>query len=410
MVKTANHDQIKRDLLHKVEEHYRQEGSMRVESVVVHPGPIAWKTVSLLTFIDDETGEIRRRRFRTQTWKAIPPEGGGGYDFAQAQYRWECADEEVEAVREFLNGSFTEPGKYRLVKRGSELDDLLQQLERQELTSADALKLIQAAGHTPDIISVLAASSSGALLAEAVELQRRCDQLAELRRIVDDPSSTERDNIHPQLKEMGWIFGGRYVGESTRRQLTVGDQLDIPLLRADGSLHIVELKGANIPRLIRRYRGPNEPAATPMGQEEVPLIVGPDVNEAVGQAMNYLCRLDESRDHILTRFKIDTRRATATVLVGHPDFVQGDFTPEDIASTLRIYNSHLSRIEVMHYDDLIKNVERALAMTGHLSEGNVEDQQDRQSEDDEAEAPSPAGDDPWARIASEPWPDDDDPF
>jgi len=77
--------------------------------------------------------------------------------------------------------------------------------------------------------------------------------------------------------------------------------------------------------------------------------------------MNYLCHLDEERDHILARFKIEARRATGTVLIGHPDFVS-DFSDEEIAGTLRIYNSHLSRVEVMHYRDLIESAERALAL------------------------------------------------
>jgi hypothetical protein len=127
----------------------------------------------------------------------------------------------------------------------------------------------------------------------------------------------------------------------------------------------VELKGANIQNLVHRYRGPGNPQAVAGQNEEVPLIVGREVHEPVGQVMNYLCRLDEGRDHILTRFKIEARRATGTVLIGHPDFVQ-DFSGEEIASTLRIYNSHLSRIEVIHYKDLIENAERALALaTGY---------------------------------------------
>jgi hypothetical protein len=138
---------------------------------------------------------------------------------------------------------------------------------------------------------------------------------------------------------MGWIFGGRYVGEATRKQLTVGDILDIPLLRADGSLHIVELKGANIPHVIKQHRGPTHPMEVFGTREELPLIVGPDVHEAVGQAMNYLCHLDEDRDRILVKFAIDTRRASATVLIGHPKF-STRFAKKEIDQTFRLYNSH----------------------------------------------------------------------
>jgi hypothetical protein len=101
-------------------------------------------------------------------------------------------------------------------------------------------------------------------------------------------------------------------------------------------------------------------------------IISDLIHEAVGQVMNYLCHLDEERDHIRARFKIESRRATGTVLIGHPGFIE-DFNDEEIANTLRIYNSHLSRIEVMHYRDLIDNAERSLALAaGQSSEGNDE--------------------------------------
>jgi hypothetical protein len=385
-------EEIKRDLIHKVTKHYSYQGDpMLVSTVVVHPGPKAWKEISLLTFPDENTGEVLRRELKAQTWKAIPQSQGGGYDFTQDEYHWHCENDEIEAVRDFLNGEFAEPGKYRLVKRGAEFDDLLNQVEREAIASANVARLIQLAGNAPEVVGSLAASADGALFAEAVELERRRNQLAELRRIVEDPDSNERDYIHPQLKKMGWIFGGRYVGESRRRQLTTGDVLDIPLLRPDGSLHVVELKGANVPSLVRRHRGSIVSLETTRGREEIPLIVGTGVHEAVGQAMNYLCHLDEDRDRILTKFKIETRRASATVLIGHPKFVRSNFADDEIANTLRTYNSHLSRIEVIHYGDLIENAERDLALAASPPD------------DEDGDWEETANDEPWARAGSDPW-------
>lgn len=268
-------------------------------------------------------------------------------------------------MRQFLNGNFPHPGTYRLIEEGTELRDVLGRAELGNMAPEVLTRLVELVGRAPQMISALAASSDGALLAEAVELQRRRTQLDELRRLVEDPGSQERRDLHPQLKQMTWIFGGRYIGEARRKELTAGDVLDIPLLRPDGSLHVVERKGANIPNLVHRHRGPGSPQTVAGQNEDVPLIVGTEVHEAVGQIMNYLCRLDEERDHILARFKIEARRATGTVLIGHPNFVE-DFNGEAIASTLRIYNSHLSRIEVIHYKDLIENAERALTLAASL--------------------------------------------
>jgi hypothetical protein len=400
MIDPSSREQARRDLIHKVRECYSQQGDpLLISTVVVHPGPKAWKEVSLLTFLDESTGAVRRRELKAQTWKAIPLSQGGGYDFTADEYHWHCDDAEIEAVRVFLNGEFEEPGKYRLVKRGAELDQLLEQIERDEVNWDDLARLIQLAGDTPQMVAKLAASTNGALLAEAVELQRRRDQLAELRKIVEDPSSNERDGIYPQIKKMGWIFGGRYVGDSRRLQLTTGDVLDVPLLRPDGSLHVVELKGANIPRLVHQHRGPKDPHVTVKGREELPLIVGTEVHQAVGQAMNYLCHLDEDRANVLAKFKIEARRCSATVLIGNPKFVRGDFATEEIANTIRTYNSHLSRIEVLNYQDLIENAERDLALAATPADDGTDDE--------EEPIPHLEHDDPWEQTtSSDPWSDE----
>ena len=366
MSDNSSRDQIIDDLIHHIKKLYGKR--VRSSTVIVRPGPRAWKSITLLKVPIPGTDELRVRELRARTWKAVPPEEDSRYGFEETEYHWHCEGDEVEILRQFLNDSFPGPGKYRLIEEGDQLGDVLGQAEHGDVAPEVVARLIELVSRAPHMVSALAASSDGTLLAEAVELQRRRAQLDQLRRIVEDPNSQERRDLHPQLKQMAWIFGGRYIGESRRRELTTGDILDIPLLRPDGSLHVVELKGANIPKLVHRYRGASNPQAVAGQNEELPLIVGTEVHEAVGQVMNYLCHLDEERDHIVARFKIEARRATGTVLIGHPDFV-ADFSGDEIASTLRIYNSHLSRVEVMHYRDLIENAERALALATDQPDG-----------------------------------------
>lgn len=62
---------------------------------------------------------------------------------------------------------------------------------------------------------------------------------------------------------------------------------------------------------------------------------------------------------MLNEFGIDTRRARATVVVGYPD-LQQDPTAVEIHATLRIVNSHLGRIEVITYQQLLDRSERVL--------------------------------------------------
>ncbi|MEV6975600.1 hypothetical protein [Kitasatospora sp. NPDC093806] len=71
---------------------------------------------------------------------------------------------------------------------------------------------------------------------------------------MDDPTSPE-SALHACPKNQEWIFGGAYVAELARRQYTPDTVLDLPLLRADGSLYVVELKRANIEHLVIRSGG-----------------------------------------------------------------------------------------------------------------------------------------------------------
>ncbi|MEV6425555.1 Shedu anti-phage system protein SduA domain-containing protein [Streptomyces sp. NPDC051662] len=205
---------------------------------------------------------------------------------------------------------------------------------------------------------VLAEADAG-MLAQLLELRARRAGLASLRAAVDHPDSSE-GALHACLKNQEWIFGGAYVAELARRQYTADTILDIPLLRGDGSLHVVELKRANIEKLIIR----------PSGH----LMLGSPAHHAVSQAQNYLRTLDESRQTILTRYGIDTRRASATVVIGHPRYVSEGITPHEVAETLRTYNTHMARIEVITYETLLESAERMLALSSAEQDpGSIEE-------------------------------------
>ncbi len=203
----------------------------------------------------------------------------------------------------------------------------------------------------PSAAESIAALGDAQSVAALIQLTQRRRALAELRSVVESPTSVEHD-IQKLLQDMPWVFGGEYLSGTARRRLTALDQLDMSLIRPDGSLHAVELKKAEIGKLVRR-RGKN-------GE----LVVGARVNEAVGQAMNYLRSLDEQRDHILNVFKIDCRRASITVVIGHTAFVSADCDRKEILEAIRTYNSHLSRVCVITYDELLDRAEGALALGG----------------------------------------------
>jgi len=330
---------------------YDAPGLMNTEQVVVKKGPQAYKTATLLTFGDKETGEIRKRELRVQTWRA--KSGSGGFEFDKTENAWHCVDEEIDRVTTLLLGEARSSGNFSLIAADSPLIGMALLLEQGHVDEHEITKLTGVIASRPEIVEALAETNLVALL----ELQRHEQGLARLREVVEDPTSTEPD-IQRVLQDEWWVFGGRFIAPANRRGITLLDQFDIPLIRLDGSLHVAEIKRANVPHLIESHRSH--------------LIVGVEVHRATNQTINYLRSLDEQRSMISTELGIDCRRSFATVVVGHPMFVE-EFTAEEVSETIRTYNSHLGRIEVITYKDLVDGAEHALAWSAELDKGTNAD-------------------------------------
>lgn len=212
----------------------------------------------------------------------------------------------------------------------------LERVFRDRIDIEDPTEAARSVVTSPDAAAVLADDDHSEMLLRAIELKRQAAGLDEARRVIEDPAASEAD-LHRVLKNNTWIFGGRYLGSFAERRLTVGNELDLPLIRADGALHVVEFKRSmQAGALVKRYRNAWVPTA--------------GVHDAVGQAINYLVALDEDRHEVRTKFGIETRRASATVLIGHPGS-QPDVPEEEIYDALRTMNSHTSRVEVLTYKD-----------------------------------------------------------
>jgi len=162
------------------------------------------------------------------------------------------------------------------------------------------------------VMAALAATEEGLSAAQGAIISQRRDLVRRLRVMAKDPATTE-SHLQQVMGDAYWLFGGRYVGVAEKRNLAPLDQHDIPLIGADGTVHIVELKGPNIPNLVRKHRNH--------------WIAGSDVHEATSQAMNYLRNLDEAGATLSTTYRndlgidYDMRRLFATVVIGHPAHV-----------------------------------------------------------------------------------------
>lgn len=255
---------------------------------------------------------------------------------------WHCSLEEGAILREFLDENLPR-GDYRLVDVSGDLSQIYEMLSRGPL-STDALRgLLEEIATNQDLSTAFVESEIGRALSESVEIARRRKGLENLRALVNDASTIEQQ-LQTELVNNLWIFGGEYVELHERRELTTDSRVDIPLVRGDGTLQIVELKRPSVAELVKEYRG---------------VQAGSDINYGTGQLMNYLLDLDEDRNRILNRFKVDTRRSTGLLLIGNSSTLKS-YTQEETLEAIRTFNSYLSRVTVLTYDQLLENASRML--------------------------------------------------
>lgn len=367
-------------------------GQMGSSGIVLKRGPRVVKTLMLSTFGNEETGEVRRRVLRAQTCPLRP--GGVGYDFDNPAYSWSCENEEADALIAFLAGEVPPVGRYRLLRIGSPAADLLAALG-ENVDIGQLAEALNARVDTGDLVKALASSEAGLTAAEGAVVAQRRGLVAGLRTMVSDPITTETD-LQRAVGDAYWLFGGRYVGVAPRRTIAPRDEYDIPLIGADGTLHIIELKGSHVPKLVRKHRSH--------------WIVGNDVHEAVSQSINYLRTLDgmgASLQQLLREslnFDVDLLRVFATVVIGAPEHVADhDADPVIVEQTIRSYNSHLSRVQVVTYAALLQAAEQSLAFENRARPAHGATLGSRDASSSGAGAPDPwAAPDPWSTSAPEP--------
>lgn len=201
------------------------------------------------------------------------------------------------------------------------------------------------------IVAGLASTSAGLSAVEASVIASRRKKIAELVALAAADGTTERQ-MHRAIDANYWVFGSQYARIAPRRGFVPLDQYDYALLHPDESIHIIELKGPGC-SLVRDHRSH--------------YIVSNDVHEAVSQCLNYLRALDELGMSLETTYRnelglnIDFRRARGTVIIGC--FKSGDSSSLEkaqVQQTIRSYNAHLSRIQVITYSDLLDTAARAL--------------------------------------------------
>jgi hypothetical protein len=278
---------------------------------IIKRGRDVTKIVAVTNYGDKATGQIKKRELRFRTYehrRGSQP----NYDepVSEKTKTWACENGEIERVLAFLQSDIGRTAQYRIVDTSSPAGIILDLLQNSDPDSQELANTVLRQGKLNQLIAMLSATEQGTAVAQLAVIEKRRKLIREFQELTCDPNATET-KIQRLIGNSYWIFGGRYIGIAERRSLIPLDQYDIPLLGADGTLHIVELKGPVIPKLVRRHRNH--------------WIAGNEINEAVGQAMNYIRGLDELGAAVSGYYQnelgpaYNMRRVFATVVIGHPD-------------------------------------------------------------------------------------------
>ncbi len=316
-------------------------GYHHVESTVVHRSEETYKTATI--YYVPEEGNDGQLILMVNSWTPRPDLSG--FDLRPGASKWTCEDDGIGELHRFLSDRFGTPEPHP--EPDAPLAAVIRKVRTGEADAGQLAQLAEALASAPNAAGILAAHGAGQVLLDGIQAAKQRDVIAALSEAVRDPAAKENE-FQRILEESWWMFGGRFVEKAKRRQLTVMTQLDVPLIRADGALHVVELKRACVPDLVIPHRNF--------------FVVGPEVNKAVGQSLNYLREFDEERTTIHQKLGIECRRAFATVVIGHPQHVPDPKVREQVPETLRTYNAHLGRVEVITYADLIQGAQKALEL------------------------------------------------
>ena len=341
------------DVQLRIRQSYSNPNIGKVLQVVLKDGPRVFKIATVFEIVDPNTGEFHHYYLRLDY---IEKKKGGWFAKPEKSVRLESA--EVDDLHAFL-ASLAE-GK--LAGRTGELHIVgtadYEQLAQvvgslQHLPAHDRLELVAAIltrfdGPVPGVDQFVRTFAQAdrevvATIAAASRLVEYEAAYKGLKQLVDDPSALELD-LQRHLQANPWMFGSEYSELLDRRTWTRDDRLDFMLRRsADGYLEIVEIKTPGVGPLFRydQSHDSHYPSA--------------DLMRALGQTVRYIEEIERKRDSIIAADGVDPLKVRARVIIGRDQ--EG---PQRRA--LRSFNSHLSRIEILTFDQLCNIASQVLAV------------------------------------------------
>ena len=357
MATTLPYDTSPGDLVVRIEAKLRNPNVGRVASMVLKPGPRAYRVATLYEIVNPSTSEHHHwclkinsfDRTRSKGWTFKPTASVSLDDDGTSELA-----KLVDFIQAANAGRLAEPtGDYQLIP-ATQIETIRTLLKfARKADSAQRMRVVRALLDSLDVESVspvewLEVFESGSEgIRQAVAVSAR---LAEYRRVRQDvaalvaTSDVSEQDLQRILGQHPWLFGSEYSELLIRRNWTRDDRLDFMLRRtADDYLEIVEIK-TPIPQPLFRY-DPSHDSYAP----SAPL------SAAIGQVVRYIEEVERQRDAILAKDGCDPLKIRARLIIGK----DGD---EKQQAALRSFNGHLHRIEVLTFDQLLRFADRVLSV------------------------------------------------
>jgi len=336
----------------------------KTEQVVLKEGPRAFRLATLFEIINPETGKLHHYTLKIDS---IDRKKTGWFYKPEKSVSLEGRkQDEIERLFLFLRAPlegtlYDATGELHIINKEDyeKLERLIDIIPN--LSSPDMVELVNlilprikdAGSYLPKFIETFENTNSETLehVAIAACFVKHKQAYEQLKLLVESEKCTEND-FQNLLSDNPWMFGSEYSELLDRRTWTRDDSLDFMLRRtADNYLEIVEIKTPFKEQLFIYDKSHDS------------YYPSSKLSLVLGQVMRYIAEIERNRDSILSKDKCDTLKIRARIIVGHDG-------SQNHQEALRNFNSHLHRIEVITFNQLVRIAGRVLSVfeEGALSE------------------------------------------
>jgi hypothetical protein len=360
----------------KIQQTSKNPNIGKTHQVILKNGPRTFRIATIFEIMNPATNELHHLSLQLDSfdktkdaWRTKP----------EKKIRIEGKDpNEIKILSNFLSTALSEhypnatgefrvvtPAQYKLVENLAGLLPKLPGPKKIELTK-QLLQSLDSSDVDPEVFIGAFKNATPEVVKNigvaAIFVQYKA-AFIDLEELVNnsDPSESKYQN---HLQKNPWMFGSEYSEILDRRKWTRDDNLDFMLRRTvDNYLEIIEIK---------------TPAAMPIfnyDKDHDSFYASSKLSQVLGQVHRYIEEVERDRDTIIAKDRLDPLKIRARIIIG----VDSDAGRQ---SALRTMNSHLHRVEIITFDQLLRVAKRTLNIFENIIMGGVEEIVVKEMDDD----------------------------